>query len=51
MSENLIKNIKPPHDFYLMDKARLEVIKLCHSLDISLNEAYAKTYKRDMIKV
>jgi transposase, IS5 family len=46
-----IKNIKHPHDVYLMDKARVELVKLCHDLDIELNETYAKTYKRDIIKL
>lgn len=45
-----IKNIKHPHDVYLMDKARLSIVKLCQSLGISLNETYARTYKRDIIK-
>ncbi|WP_342271447.1 IS5 family transposase [Candidatus Tisiphia endosymbiont of Parasteatoda lunata] len=46
-----IKNIKHPHDVYLMDKARLSIVKLCQSLGISLNETYARTYKRDIIKL
>lgn len=33
-----IKNIKYPHDVYLMDKARIELVKLCHALGIKLNE-------------
>ncbi|WP_342271732.1 hypothetical protein [Candidatus Tisiphia endosymbiont of Parasteatoda lunata] len=44
-----IKNIKHPHDVYLMDKARLSIVKLCQSLGISLNETYARTYKRDIV--
>ncbi|WP_342272279.1 transposase [Candidatus Tisiphia endosymbiont of Parasteatoda lunata] len=46
-----IKNIKYPHDVYLMDKARIELVKLCHALGIKLNETYAKQYKRDILKL
>ncbi len=46
-----IKNIKHPHDVYLMDKARLSIVKLCNSLGIHLNETYARTYKRDIVKL
>ncbi len=36
-----IKNIKHPHDAYLMEKAREDVVELCKRLNISLNETYA----------
>lgn len=34
-----------------MEKARLELVKLCHRLDINLNETYAKVFKLDTIKL
>ncbi|WP_425362791.1 IS5 family transposase [Candidatus Tisiphia endosymbiont of Hybos culiciformis] len=46
-----IKNIKYPHDVYLMDKARIELVKLCHTLGIKLHETYAKQYKKDIVKL
>jgi len=39
------KNIKHPHDAHLMEDARQNIVKLCKSLGISLNETYAKEYK------
>jgi len=46
-----IKNIKHPHDVHLMEKARLEIVKLAKRLDINLNETFAKVFKRDTIKL
>ena len=46
-----IKNIKHPHEVHLMEKARLEIVRLCERLDIRLNETYAKTFKRNTIKL
>ncbi|MEI7669922.1 MAG: IS5 family transposase [Pseudomonadota bacterium] len=46
-----IKNIKHPHDAYLLEKAREELVKLCHSLGLKLNDTYALVYKRDIIKL
>jgi len=46
-----IKNIKHPHDAYLMEKAREEVVELCKRLSISLNETYAKAFKINMIQL
>lgn len=46
-----IKNIKYLADVYLMDKARKKLVELRHNLDIKLNETYAKTYKRNIIKL
>lgn len=46
-----IKNIKHPHDAYLMEKAREEVVELCKRLGISLNETYAKSFKINMIQL
>lgn len=46
-----IKNIKHPHDAYLLGKAREEVVKLAHRAGIKLNETYKKSYKRGVIKL
>ena len=46
-----IKNIKHPHDAYLMEKARAKLVKLCKDCKISLNDTYAKSFKYGMIKV
>ena len=46
-----IKNIKHPHDVYLMETAREKVVDLCKRLGIPLNETYAKTFKYKMIKL
>ena len=40
-----IKNIKHPHDIYLMETAREKIVDLCKRLDIPLNETYANTTK------
>lgn len=46
-----IKNIKHPHDVYLMETAREKIVDMCKRLGISLNETYAKTFKYKMIKL
>lgn len=46
-----IKNIKHPHDAYLMEKARQETVNLCRELNIPLNETYAKHFKYKIIKL
>lgn len=46
-----IKNVKHPHDAYLMETARKKIVNLCKRLDISLNETYAKAFKYKMIKL
>jgi len=46
-----IKNIKHPHDAYLLEKARKELVKLCHNLGLKLNDTYALAYKRAIIKL
>ena len=46
-----IKNIKHPHDVYLMETAREKVADLCKRLGIPLNETYAKTFKYKTIKL
>ena len=46
-----IKNIKHPHDVYLMETAREKVVDLCKRLGILLNETYAKTFKYKTIKL
>lgn len=46
-----IKNIKHPHDVYLMETAREKVVELCKRLGIPLNETYAKTFKYKRIKL
>lgn len=45
------KNIKHPHDAYLMGKAREEIVKLCCQNGVYLNETYAKTYKFSTLKL
>ena len=44
-----IKNIKYPHDAYLLEKAREELVKLCHDLGVNLNDTYALKFKKSMI--
>lgn len=39
------KNIKYPHDAYLMSKAREAIVNLCKTSGINLNDTYAKAYK------
>ena len=46
-----IKNIKHPHDVYLMETSREKIVDLCKRLGISLNETYAKTFKYKTIKL
>ena len=46
-----IKNIKHPHDVYLMESAREKVVDLCKRMGIPLNETYAKTFKYKTIKL
>ena len=46
-----IKNIKHPHDVYLMDTARKKLVELCKRIGVPLNETYAKTFKYKMIKL
>ena len=46
-----LKNIKHPHDAYLMEVARHKVVDLCKHLGIALNETYAKSFKRKMIQL
>ncbi len=46
-----IKNIKHPHDAYLMETAREKVVDLCKSLGINLNETYAKSFKKNIIQL
>ena len=46
-----IKNIKHPHDVYLMETAREKIVDLCKRLGIPLNETYAKTFKYKTIKL
>jgi len=46
-----IKNIKHPHDVHLMEKARLELVKLSEEYGIKLKETYAKKFKKDTIKL
>lgn len=45
------KHIKYPHDCYLMEKERFQVVELCKDLGISLNDTYAKYYKLGIMKV
>lgn len=46
-----IKNIKHPHDAYLLGKAREELVKLAHRLGVKLNETYEKRYKKGVISL
>lgn len=46
-----IKNIKHPHDAYLMETAREKIVELCKRLEISLNETYAKSFKKNSIQL
>ena len=46
-----IKNIKHPHDAYLMETVRMKIVELCKSLGISLNETYAKAFKKNIIQL
>ena len=46
-----IKNIKHPHDAYLMETAREKIVMLCKELGFGLNETYAKAFKYGMIKL
>ena len=46
-----IKNIKHPHDVYLMETARKKIVELCKRIGVPLNETYAKTFKYKMIKL
>lgn len=45
------KNIKHPHDAYLLGKARGELVKLGHKLGFKFNDTYEKKYKREIIKL
>lgn len=45
------KNIKHPHDVYLMETAREKVVELCKRLGIDLNETYAKAFKKNTIQL
>jgi IS5 family transposase len=46
-----IKNIKHPHDAYLLGKAREELVKLANNLGFKLNETYEKKYKKGLINL
>lgn len=46
-----LKNIKHPHDAYLLGKAREEVVKLASRVGIKLNETYKKSYKKGVINL
>jgi IS5 family transposase len=46
-----IKNIKHPHDAYLMETSREKIVELCKRLGISLNETYAKAFKKNIIQL
>ena len=46
-----IKNIKHPHDVYLMETAREKIVALRKRLGVPLNETYAKSFKYKMIKL
>lgn len=45
------KNIKYPHEAYLLEKAREEIVNLCIRYGIKLNETYALRYKRSILKL
>lgn len=46
-----IKNIKYPHDAYLLEKARQEIVKLCKKYGVELNETHALCYKKSILKL
>lgn len=46
-----IKNVKYPHDAYLMEAARKKVVGLCKVLKIPLNNTYAKQFKYKRIRL
>jgi len=46
-----IKNIKHPHDAYLLGKGREEIVSLSHKLGFKLNETYKKKYQQCLIKL
>ena len=46
-----IKNIKYPHDAYLLERARKEIVKMCCKHGIRLNETYTLCYKRNILKL
>lgn len=46
-----IKNVKYPHDAYLLERARKEIVKMCSKHGIKLNETYALSYKKSMLKL
>ena len=46
-----IKNIKHPHDAYLMETSRKKIVNLCKQLGINLNETYAKAFKKNIIQL
>lgn len=46
-----IKNIKYPHDAYLLGKSREELVKLSRKLGFKLNETYKKQYKYGLLKL
>ena len=46
-----IKNVKHPHDAYLLGKAREEIVNLSYKLGFKLNETYKKKYKYGLIKL
>lgn len=46
-----IKNIKHPHDAYLMDTARRKIVDVCKELGIFLNNTYAKQFKYKKLKL
>ena len=46
-----IKNIKYPHDAYLLERSREAVVDTAKELGIKLNDTYAKFFKYNMIKL
>ena len=46
-----IKNIKYPHDAYLLGKARSQLVTLAASVGIKLNETYAKRYQYCLLQL
>ena len=46
-----IKNIKHPHDGYLLGKAREELVKLSRKFGFKLNDTYEKKYKKGLMSI
>ena len=46
-----IKNIKYPHDAYLINKARQKIVHFLKRIGIQLHETYAKKFRYSLLKL